>query len=206
MVDNSLSPHGGTLIERIAPSRELGKEIHRLPRVELRDQLAREIVNIAYGFFSPLQGFMGWEDLDSVARHMTLANGYVWSIPIVFDISQDEISELGIDTGDSLLLVYQGEPLATLEVQEMFAYDKEFLAQQIYGTTDSAHPGVMRTYAYEDRFLAGTVMLVNTPVINPPSIGFGRPLGNSVRRLASWAGTGWWLTRAAMCPTQDTSG
>ena len=157
MVDNSLSPHGGTLIERIAPSAELTKEHRKLPRVEFRDQLAREIVNIAYGFFSPLEGFMGWEDLDSVARHMTLAGGYVWSIPMVFDISQEELSKLGIATGDSWLLVYQDQPLAVLEIEQVFCYDMEFLAQQVFGTTDTAHPEVTRTYAYKDSFLAGPV-------------------------------------------------
>ena len=168
MVDNSLSPHGGTLIERIASPQEASEKIRKLPRVEIRDQLAREIVNIAYGFFSPLQGFMGLEEVDSVARHMTLDSGYVWSVPIVFDISQDELSQLCTAAGDSLLLTYQDQPLAVLEIQEIFTYDKEFLAQQVFSTTDSAHPGVMRTYAYKDRFLGGPITLVNTPVINVP--------------------------------------
>ena len=55
-----------------------------------------------------------------------------------------------------------------LEVSESYAYDKEFLAHQIYGTTDLAHPGVARTAAYQDRFLAGPLTLVNPPRINPP--------------------------------------
>ena len=168
MVDNTLSPHGGTLIERIASPQEASEKIRGLPRVEVRDQIAREIVNIAYGFFSPLTGFMGRTDVDSVARHMTLASGYVWSVPIVFDISQAELDLLGATTGDSLLLAYQDQPLAVLEIEENFSYDKEFLAQQVFGTTDTAHPGVMRTYEYQDRFLGGPVTLVNTPIINPP--------------------------------------
>ena len=174
MVDNTLSPHGGTLIERIASPKEASEKIRQLPRVKVRDQLAREIVNIAYGFFSPLKGFMGLDDVDSVARHMTLASGYVWSVPIVFDISQVELDLLGAKTGDSLLLVYQDQPLAVLEVEENFSYDKEYLAQQVFGTTDTAHPGVMRTHAYKDRFLGGPITLVNTPIINPPFDRFWR--------------------------------
>jgi sulfate adenylyltransferase len=111
---------------------------------------------------------MGSADLDSVARRMTLASGYIWSIPIVFDLSPAEIVELGVKPGDSVLLTYQGQPLATLEVEELYSYDKEFLAQQVYGTTDEAHPGVLRTYSYQDRFIAGPVTLINPPVINPP--------------------------------------
>lgn len=111
---------------------------------------------------------MGRADVDSVAREMTLANGYVWSIPIVFDISEDELNRAGVKTGDSVLLTHQGHPLAALQVEEIYSYDKEFLAQQVYGTTDRAHPGVLRTYGYQDLFLAGPITLVNQPVINPP--------------------------------------
>ena len=51
--------------------------IHGLPRLPVREQIARECVNIAYGFFSPLVGFMGQADVDSVVRDMTLSSGYV---------------------------------------------------------------------------------------------------------------------------------
>ena len=169
MVDNSLSPHGGVLVERVSPLQGTqGQRILTLPRVAVRDQIARECVNIAYGFFSPLQGFMGRADLDAVARNMTLASGYVWSIPIVFDMAEVELAALGVRPGDSLLLTYQEQPLATLDIEAIYAYDKAFLAQQVYGTTDEAHPGVNRTYAYQDRFVAGPITLVNVPVINPP--------------------------------------
>ena len=171
-VDNSLSPHGGTLVERVAPlaagDAARREALARLPRIAVRDQIARECVNLAYGFFSPLEGFMGRADLDSVARDMTLNSGYVWSIPIVFDLSDAEVGDLGLKAGDTVLLTYQEQPLATLEVAEIYSYDKEFLAGRVYGTTDEAHPGVQRTYAYRDKFLAGPVTLINPPTVNPP--------------------------------------
>ncbi|MCH7712082.1 MAG: sulfate adenylyltransferase [Chloroflexi bacterium] len=163
-----MSPHGGVLVERVSPPEEAGDLIHGLPRLAVREQIAHECVDIAYGFFSPLEGFMGEKDLDSVADDMTLASGYVWSIPIVCDVSAEELDRLGVVTGDSLLLTSQDRPLAVLEVQEIYPYDKERLAQQVYGTTDAAHPGVQRTQAYQDRFIAGPITLVNPPVINPP--------------------------------------
>ncbi len=174
MVDNALSPHGGTLIERIAASAEAAKMVRGLPSLEVRDQIARECINIVYGFFSPLQGFMNRADVDSVARQMTLASGYVWSIPIVLDAAPDELSGLGVRSGDSLLLTHQGQPLAVIEIEEIYSYDKEFLARQIYGTAETAHPGVQRTHSYRERFVAGPVTLVNPPVINPPFDRFWR--------------------------------
>ena len=58
MADNSLSPHGGELIERLLTLEEAAKRIEGLVRVPVRDQIAKECINIAYGFFSPIQGFM----------------------------------------------------------------------------------------------------------------------------------------------------
>lgn len=168
MVDNTLSPHGGVLVERVASPDEAARMIHGLPKLPVREQIARECVNIAYGFFSPLVGFMGQADVDSVVRDMTLASGYVWSIPIILDVSQEQLTALGIEVGDTVLLTHQDQPLAVLQVEEIFSYDKEFMAGQVYGTTDLAHPGVLRTHALEDSFIGGPVTLVNPPVINPP--------------------------------------
>ena len=175
MVDNTLSPHGGTLVDRVI-SRQAGAEkIRGLKSIAIRDQIARECVGIAYGFFSPLEGFMRRDDVDAVVNEMLLASGYVWSIPIVFDISPDEISELSLNEGDALLLTHDGQPVATLDVEEIYSYDKEQMAQKVYGTTDEKHPGVQRTYAYKDRFLGGKITLVNPPVINPPFDKFWYP-------------------------------
>ena len=168
-VDNTLSPHGGALVERVSPLTGGAQDpVLRLPQVPVRDQIARECVNIAYGFFSPLEGFMGSADTDSVARSMTLASGYVWSIPILFDMDAAQLDALGVAVGDTILLTHQGQPLATLEIREVYDYDREFLSRKVYGTTDPAHPGVQRTNGYRDRFVAGPVTLVNPPSINPP--------------------------------------
>lgn len=167
--DNSLSPHGGRLVERVLDPGTARDAIRRL-RVTLpiEGRAANEIVNIAYGFFSPLEGFMGRGDVDSVCREMRLASGYVWSIPIVFDISTEELAANGIREGETVLLSYQGQPLAILEVEEIFSYDRKFMAEKVYGTTDEKHPGVKRTNAYKEKFLGGKITLVNPPTINPP--------------------------------------
>ena len=170
MVDNSLSPHGGVLIEKTAfiHTPEQIEEMNSLPCIPVRDQLAHECVNIAYGFFSPLEGFMGAKDLHNVAKTMTLENGYIWSIPIIFDIAQDQLREINVGAGDRVLLTYQNHPLATMDITEVFDYDLDSLATDIYGTNDSAHPGVQRTLSFGDKFLAGPITLINAPRINPP--------------------------------------
>ena len=85
-------------------------------------------------FFSPLKGFMGQADVDSVVRHMTLANGYVWSIPMVLDVSGEELASIGVREGNSVLLTHQEQPLAVLEVEEIF-----FLRQGTHGPARLRH-------------------------------------------------------------------
>ena len=156
------------MIERIAPTSEARAKIRSLPKVAVSDQIARECLNIAHGFFSPLDGFMSRADLDSVVRRMTLTSGYVWSIPIVFDISGADLSRSGVASGTSLLLTYQDQPLAVLDVEEIYSYDKEFFCSQIYKTNNKTHPGVRRLYACQDNFISGPITLVNQPIFNPP--------------------------------------
>lgn len=171
-IDNTLSPHGGDLVERVASPQDAPHIAAGLPQLAVSDSIAREVINLAYGFFSPLDGFMVREDVDSVVRDMTLSNGLVWSIPIVFDISREALAEAGVAPGaanrNSVLLTYHNQALAVLEVKEAFSYDLELMAQQVYGTTDQAHPGVIRTLGLNDTFLGGPVTLVSPPVINPP--------------------------------------
>ncbi len=168
-VNNALSPHGGKLVDRVVEASE-GREIARKARVKLPidGSRATEIMSIAYGFFSPLEGFMNYKDVDSVCKDMRLASGYIWSIPIIFDISESEVKAKSIKEGDRLLLTYQDQPFATMDIEEIFSYDKTLMAQTVYGTTDEKHPGVKRTFACKDRFLGGKITLINQPKINPP--------------------------------------
>ncbi len=172
-VDNSLSPHGGALVQRVKPL-DGAASVAGLPAIEVREQIVHESVNIAHGFFSPLTGFMGSADVASVSETMRLTSGYVWPIPIVLDVSRAELERGGVSVGDTALLTHGGNPLATLDVSEIFAVDLSEMAQQVYTTTDPEHPGVQRTLGYADRFVAGDITLVCEPVINPPFDRFWR--------------------------------
>ena len=167
-VDNSLSPHGGELKVSVAPSGQAAHLAGGLPRLAVNEQIAHEAINLAYGAFSPLNGFMGHADLDAVVRTMRLADGLVWSIPIVLDVSPAEWAATGAAPGGRILLTHQDQPLAVLDVSEVYSYDKAVMVQNVYGATDPEHPGVARTMALADTLVGGKVTLVNPPRINPP--------------------------------------
>jgi len=161
--------HGGKpIVERIMEPSEAKAKIEGLTKIEVRSQIANEVIGITYGFFSPLEGFMSKADVDSVCKDMRLANGAVWSIPIVFDLSDKEIADYGVKPGTSVLLTFGGNPMAIFEVEEIFDYDKKFMCQCVFGTDEAKHPGCARTYSYKDKFVGGKITLVNRPKINPP--------------------------------------
>ncbi len=185
MVDNRLSPHGGKLVERVLDPKEAPGRIAGLKTVPVKGQTVRECVSLAYGFFSPLEGFMGRADVDAVVNKMQLASGYVWSVPLVFDMPKQQIDELEIRTGDSILLTFREKPLVILEIEEIFTYDKELMAGKIFGTTETKHPGVRRTYGYADHFLGGRVTLVSEPIIREPFKRFWKPPAVLRKELAA---------------------
>jgi sulfate adenylyltransferase len=139
-------------------------DFEELQKIEVKRQLAHEIVSIAYGFLSPLKGFMNYEEVDSVVENMRLPNDVLWPIPIMFDYSQNEI----VKEGDAIGITYLGKPLAVMEVKEIFKYDKVKLAEKVYKTRDIKHPGVKRTLSYADAFLAGDVWLIREPQFTSP--------------------------------------
>jgi sulfate adenylyltransferase len=167
--------HGGKpIVERVMPKDVAIKRLNELKAAkakvyDVRLQIATEVIDIAYGFFTPLEGFMTKADVDAVCDKMTLADGKtVWSIPIVFDISEEELKKTGIKKDDTVILTYTGNPMAIFDVTDIFTLDKKDVAMKVYGTTEDKHPGVKRTYNYKDKFLGGKITLLNPPKINPP--------------------------------------
>lgn len=161
--------HGGKpIVERILDPATAKEKIKGLKEIPVREQIAVEVIDIAYGFFSPLEGFMKKADVESVCKKMRLTDGTVWSIPIVFDLSDKEIADHAIKAGDSVLLSYQGAPIAIFEIEDIYDYNKQEMAKDVYGTTEEKHPGVKRTYQYKDKFLGGKITMVSRPLINEP--------------------------------------
>ncbi len=170
MTTHSLvAPHGGTLIDRLAPPDERAaalKAAAAFAAVQLTPVQHSDLLCIATGVFSPLTGFVGREDYDSILDRMRLANGIVWSIPVTLAVSDDEAR--GIREGTVIALREPGGDIAaTMDVHEKFAYDKRREALSVYRTDETAHPGVARLYAQGDTQLAGPVRLLKRPAHEP---------------------------------------
>jgi sulfate adenylyltransferase len=93
------------------------------------------------GAFSPLRGFMTREDYDSVCSEMRLANGGLWPIPIMLDVSDEFADRLEHGT-EVALRDPEGVMLGVLHVEDVWRPDRNAEAELVYGTTNSEHPGV----------------------------------------------------------------
>lgn len=157
-----IAPHGGTLINRLATAEKealfLGKA-DGLPRVSLDERAFSDLVMIAIGGFSPLDGFMKKADYDTVVTDMRLANGLPWAIPVTLSVSEDIAAPLQEGT-----LVRLDDPtgrfVGVLELEEKYTYDKAHEAINVYRTDEEAHPGVKVVYEQGAINLAGPVWLL----------------------------------------------
>jgi sulfate adenylyltransferase len=159
-------PHGGRLIQRILKGTERDRlltEVNRLPRLDVNPEVASDIVNIGIGAFSPLEGFMGPDDLRATLYDKRLASGVPWTMPIVLDISRQQAKGLGEAVG----LWHDGRPLALLEGARPYSYDRQELAKQVFATEDSKHPGVAHVLGMQDLLLGGILQVlgdIDTPL------------------------------------------
>ena len=158
-----ISPHGGKLVDRTVPFDKQEQTVHeaaKLPQIEVDQDLAHDIENIAFGAFSPLEGFLCQDDYESVLHSKRLRSDLVWTLPILLDASKTELN--GIKEGDTVALVDATRlPFALLDVEEIYSYKKKELAEQVYATTDSAHPGVAKTFAMADSLVGGKIRLID---------------------------------------------
>src|SRR5688572_14725522 len=96
-MSNLIPPHGGTLVNRLAAgddARAIEERAASLPAIRLSDRTVSDLEMIAIGGFSPLTGFMGSADYQSVVRDMHLASGLPWSIPVTLAVSAEEARSL----------------------------------------------------------------------------------------------------------------
>jgi sulfate adenylyltransferase len=143
-----IEPHGGKLVDRTGPRPE---GVDRLERIPLTSRELSDLDMLASGALSPLEGFMNQHDYERVVEEMRLARGLPWALPVCLAVDR-------APDGDQVVLTDEaGTPLAVLEVDEAYEYDKEREAERCFRTIEDDHPGVARLYAQKPLYLAGRV-------------------------------------------------
>ena len=167
-----IAPHGGTLVNRVvddAKAAELKKEAASLPRIDLSAKQSCDVEMIGIGAFSPLNGFMGEADFNSVVSDMKLASGDIWPIPILLATDEGKAK-----VGDRVALFAKnskGEEVlqAIITVEEVFKHDAAKEATIFFNSPsddDGQHPGAEAVKKEGPICLAGPIEVITT-VVDP---------------------------------------
>src|SRR5262245_26622793 len=139
-----VEPHGGVLVDRtvgedgregvLARARQVGGIV-----IDAREAADFEL--IATGAASPLTGFLGRADYESVLETMRLTSGVVWPLPLTLAVDEEQVARLVRELAAGLFDT-SGRLLGLIELSEVYERDPLREARLVYGTEDPSHPGV----------------------------------------------------------------
>ncbi|MCF8001919.1 MAG: sulfate adenylyltransferase [Halanaerobiales bacterium] len=157
-----ISAHGGKLVNKVVDGQEREELLNKaksMVHVSLSNRDLVEVENIATGLYSPIEGFMNEEDYKSVVENMRLADGTVWTIPVVLGVTEEKTKN--IEVGNRIALTDNKDKVyAVMDVEDIYKYDQKREAQKVYKTTSSEHPGVENVYSRGDYHIGGEIHLL----------------------------------------------
>ncbi|WP_264739395.1 sulfate adenylyltransferase [Cytobacillus firmus] len=152
-------PHGGKLINQI----NLNLDVSDIcGEIEIDAMALSDLELIANGAYSPITGFLGKEDYESVIDNMRLSSGLVWSIPITLPVNEKAAENLKI--GERIKLKHKNIVYGIVDLQEIYTPNKTKEAEKVFQTTDQNHPGVRKLFERPNVYLAGPVTLTKLPL------------------------------------------
>ena len=160
-----VKPHGSdVLVPLLLEGEALAAELARaqsLKKVLISSRESGDLIMLGIGGFTPLTGFMGKDDWHSVCTNMTLSNGLFWPIPITLSTIPATADTIAIGEDVALVDSDTHEIMGTMTVSEKYSIDKTLECQEVFRTTDAAHPGVKMVMEQGDINLAGPVKVLS---------------------------------------------
>lgn len=154
-----IPPHGGKLVSRVLADAPDEAYLASLPKVPLDENRQMDVEQIAFGVYSPLEGFMDEADFQSVLDRMRLADGTAWPLPIILDV--DEATADRLSEGEVVGLTDPGgDVMALLHLSQKYRFDRDEAALKMFGTDSDEHPGVRMLREMQPVLLAGKIDLV----------------------------------------------
>lgn len=163
--DTLISPHGS---DSLKPLQLQGKErdeesakAKRLPKIMMTSRETSDLIMMGIGAFTPLDGFMGYDDWKKVCTEMTLTNGIFWPIPITLSAPKEVAESIPANSEAALVDEETNEIIGTIKVTEKYTIDKVFECKNIFRTDDAEHPGVQKVMAQGEYNLSGPVKVIS---------------------------------------------
>jgi len=166
-MSNLVPPHGSKELKPLLLEGEaLKAEVARaasMKKVPLTSRETGDLIMMGIGGFTPLDGFMGHDDWKGVCDEMKMPskNGLFWPIPITLSAEKTLADSIAIGEEVALWDTETNTLMATMKVTEKYTIDKAHECQQVFRTTDEAHPGVKMVMAQADVNLAGPVKVLS---------------------------------------------
>ncbi len=158
-----ISPYGERLVDLLVPDAEraaLRDYASRLPSLQLSERSVCDLEMLAIGAFSPLDQFMGQADYTQVLSDMRLSTGAIFPIPVTLPVDPAPHIVVGQDLA---LRDAKNDLLAVMTIEEIYPWDRETAAQQIFGSTDLRHPLVAELHRWGPLNIAGRLQVVQIP-------------------------------------------
>lgn len=143
-----IPPHGGlgVPVDRTVPpaqAAEFRKSLEGLKRLLVNDADLSSLYRLGDGGLSPLTGPMDGDTFRRVLNdEVIVRNGkaYAWTIPIYFPVHQSLAGTL--KKGETVALTNsRHEIVGSLNVTDIFPFDKPLYVKSVYGTERTDHPG-----------------------------------------------------------------
>ncbi|HXZ44650.1 MAG TPA: sulfate adenylyltransferase, partial [archaeon] len=160
-------PHGSKeLRPLLLGGKEREEELMKaqsLKKIPMSSRETSDLIMMGIGAFTPLDGFMGFDDWKGCcdAYSMPTKNFLFWPIPITLSAQQDLAHSIKAGEEVALWDLETETIMGTMKVTQKYAIEKEYECKQIFRTTDPKHPGVEKVLEQGPVNLAGPVKVLS---------------------------------------------
>jgi sulfate adenylyltransferase len=158
-----VEPYGGKLVNLLVADEELEaayRQAAKLPRLQLTARNLCDLELLASGSFSPVDSFLCRSDYVRVLEEMRLSNGTLFPIPITLSVGKN--SGIKIDSEIALTDQYN-TPLAIMNVEDIYEWDRKREAHFVCQTTDPGHPLCAEMNSWGDLYIHGRLRVLTLP-------------------------------------------
>jgi len=168
-----IAPHGAadTLVDRTVPAAgidDFKAQAAKLPKLPVSDADLSTVYRFADGALSPLVGPMNRAAYERVLDESVIEHQgklFAWTIPLSLPVTGELAAKL--KPGETVALTRStGEIVATLEINDVFPWDKPRYLKSVYLTERTDHPGadmVLKGDADKTHLVGGSISALPQP-------------------------------------------
>ncbi len=202
-----IAPHGASaeLVDRTVPQAEVESfkaAAAKLPKLPVSDADLSTVYRFADGALSPLTGPMSSAVYNRVLDESVIEHEgklFAWTIPLALPVTADLAASL--KPGQTVALVNTaGAVVGTLDINDVYAWDKPRYIKSVYLTDRTDHPGadmVLKGDADKTHLVGGTVRVLPQPKHAAASANMCSRRARSANCWRARAGIGSWRFRPA---------